>query len=80
MGTDSPLLLSPCPVAEKCRKQCLVFTACHQQLNKDFTSDVPMLQKCFGRANVPSIQGMTADRGGVGVRREIDTGPQQVLL
>ncbi|NP_001003180.1 interleukin-33 [Canis lupus familiaris] len=46
--------------AEKCRKQCLVFTACHQQLNKDFTSDVPMLQKCFGRANVPSIQEYSA--------------------
>ena len=32
---------------------------------------VPMVQKCFGTTDVPSIQGMPGDGHGVGVRREV---------
>lgn len=70
VGTDSPLLLSPCPPGGKYKEQRLVFTACHQQLKEDFDCDVPRAQKCFRATNFPSIQGMTGAEGGVGVRRE----------
>nr|XP_054365187.1 interleukin-33 isoform X3 [Mirounga angustirostris] len=47
--------------AEKYKEQHVVFTACRQQLKKDFACEVPMVPKCIGATNIPSIQGDGVD-------------------
>ncbi|XP_034843909.1 interleukin-33 isoform X2 [Mirounga angustirostris] len=46
--------------AEKYKEQHVVFTACRQQLKKDFACEVPMVPKCIGATNIPSIQEYSA--------------------
>ncbi|XP_006742345.1 interleukin-33 [Leptonychotes weddellii] len=46
--------------AEKYKEQHVAFTACRQQLKKDFACEVPMVPKCIGATNIPSIQEYSA--------------------